>query len=226
MRQRLVQVGGVVAAVGLLWWLAPAVLRHLEFFQVRRVELVGLRYQSPESVLGALGLEPERNVFDATGGLARRAAALPGVERVRVERRPPGALRLVFVERLPVAFVPGPGGLVAVDADGAPLPYDPAATGLDLPLVRGTDTVLVRALAVVRVTDSTLFQEVDAARRGPHDTVILELERQEVLLRGIPTAFDIRAVETVRQHLAETGRPFDVLDARFEGWVVVRRGRV
>lgn len=221
---RLAAVG--VLAAALAWAVAPLALRQVAFFRVRRVELVGLRYRSPESVLTALGLEPDRNVFENNGTVARRATALPGVERVRVERRLPGTLRLVFVERLPVAFVPAPEGLVAVDAEGEALPYDPAATGLDLPLIRQLDSVLVRTLALVRVTDSALFQDVDAARRGAHETVILELERQHVLLRAIPTTFDIRAVGAVRRHLGETRRPFDELDVRFAGWVVVRRGRV
>lgn len=215
----------VVLVGAAVWLLAPLLLRQVAFFRVRRVELVGLRYQAPERVLDALAIAADRNLFDRARGLERRAAALPGVVDVRVERRLPGTLRLVFVERLPVAFVPGPEGLVAVDGDGAPLPYDPAATGLDLPLIRRADSVLVSTLALVRVADSVLFQEVDTARLGDHDTVILELGRQQVLLRAIPTTFDIRAVETVRRHLALTRRPFDALDARFAGWVVVRRAR-
>lgn len=213
---------GVIAAVAL----APHALRRVPFFDVRQVELVGLRYLVPQRVLEALEIGPDRSLFDDSAELERRAVGLPGVVSARVERRVPGTLRLVLVEKQPIAFAPGPAGLVPLDGDARPLPYDPAATGLDLPLVERPDTVLVRALAHVRATDSELYDEVDAVRRGSGGTVILELGPQRVFLRAFSTTYEIRAAEAVRRHLVLTGRPFAQLDARYAGWVVVRRGRV
>lgn len=192
---------------------------------MRQVELVGLRYLAPEQVLATLRLAPDRHLFDPVGEIERRAEAIPGVERVSVTRRLPGTLRLTFVERVPVAFAPGPAGLVPLDADARPMPYDPALTGFDLPVLDRPDSVLVQALAQVRVADSVLFQRVDAARRGRGGMVVLELGTRQILLQPMPTIDEIRAVETVRRHLVRSGRAFDVLDARFDGWVVVRRGR-
>lgn len=223
MRRRLRCAAVLVLVGAALWAAAPLALRQVPLFHVRRVELVGLRYLSPERVLEALAIAPNRNLFDGVRALERRAAAVPGVVRVRVERRLPGTLRVAFVERVPVAFVPAGDGLVAVAEDGALLPYDPAATGLDLPLVRQADSLVVRTLALVRTADSALFQDVQAARLGGDDTVILELGRERVLLRATATTFDIRAVEAVRRHLGAAGRRFDELDVRFAGWVVVRR---
>jgi cell division protein FtsQ len=193
------------------------------FFQVRQVELVGLRYLAPERVLRELPLAQNRHLFDPTDDVERSAAAIPGVVDVEVERRLPGTLRLVFTERLPVAFAPNEAGLLPLDARGRPLPYDPAVTGFDLPIVPRPDSVLVRTLAQVRAADSVLFQHVDAVRRGAGETVILELGARRVLLRAIPTRADIRAVEAVRRHLVREGLAYDALDARFEGRVFVRR---
>jgi hypothetical protein len=64
---------------------------------------------------------------------------------------------------------------------------------------------------------------VDAARRGPRGGVRLELGAGRVLLAGAPTAADVRAIASVRQHLAAAGRRYRELDARYRGWVVVRR---
>jgi cell division septal protein FtsQ len=205
---------------------APLVLRQVDFFRVRRVELLGVRYLAPETLLDALRLSPDRNLFDDNGPVADRAAAIPGVVNVRVVRRLPATLRVEITERVPVAFAPTEAGLVAFDAEARSLPYDPTASGLDLPLVPRPDTVLIRVLGVVRAADSLLFREVDAARRGRGDMVILELEQRQVLLQAIPQTADVRAVEAVRRHLVANGRPFDQLDARFAGWIIVRRGRV
>ena len=53
------------AAVGLaLWFGLPGLLRGLEFFRVRRVEIAGLQYLDPAKVIDALKLTPKASVFD------------------------------------------------------------------------------------------------------------------------------------------------------------------
>ena len=212
---------GLVAA----FWLLPLALRQVPFFRVRQVELVGARFLAPESVLVALDLDRDRHLFDDNDDVTARATALPGVTDVRVQRRLPGTLRIVLVQREPVAFAPGAEGLVAVDADAVPLPYDPAATGLALPLVPRPDSLLARALWVVRATDSSLFGEVQAAHLAAGGAVVLDLTGQQIVLDGVPTAREIRAVGAVRRHLAETGRRAAQLDARFAGRIIARRSR-
>ena len=202
---------------------APLALRHVGFFRLRQVELVGVRYLAPDSVLRALALRPDHNVFDDTGDIQGRAAGVAGVVSATVERRLPGTLRISVVERVPVAFTPEADRLVALDADGQRLPYDAAATGLDLPVVSRIDSLLVRTLSVVRLADSALFREIDGARRGPRGSIALDLGEREVLLAGVPQVEEVRAVGAVRRHLASSGRPYRVLDARFDGWFVVRR---
>lgn len=203
----------------------PLALRQVSFFRVRRVELVGTRYLSPGQLVGQLGLRPDQNLFDDTGEIARRAEQVSGVVSARVERRLPGTLRIVVEERVPLAFAPAPNGLAALDAEGRALPYDPAATGLELPLVPRPDSLVLGALARVRAVDSTLYQEVEAAQRGPAGSVMLDLGERRLVLPSRPTPEDVQAVAAVRRHLATSGRPYAELDARFAGWVVARRSR-
>lgn len=218
---------GVGAGAGLVvavMWLSPLTLRHLGFFRVRQVELVGLRYLAPESVLVTLGLATDQNLFDSKRAVERRVEALPGVVQARLERRLPGTLRVVVVEREAVAFAPGPAGLVALDSAARPLPYDPALTGLDLPIIPRPDTALARTLWQVRVSDSALFREVQSARRMGSDAVVLELGSQELVVRCEPSGDQIRAIGAVRDHLTATGQRVRRLDARFAGRVFARRG--
>jgi cell division septal protein FtsQ len=210
----------LVVAAGVL--ALPTALRRTGFFRIRQVELVGLRYQQPDSVLARLGLEAERHLFQSVRAIEERARAMPAIAAVRVKRRLPGTLRIVVEERRPVAFVPSQTGMIAVDGDASPLAYEPAVTGFDLPLIERADSVVVGTLAAVRATDSLLYRRVSSARRGDGDAVILELESEWVVLRGVPTTLDIVAVETVRRHLEARGLGFDRLDARFPRKVFVR----
>lgn len=210
-----------VAALALLAVLVPLGLRHVPFFRVRRVELVGVRYLAPDQVIGALGLAPDANLFDPLGPAEERVRSLAGVESVQIDRRLPGTLRVTVVELAPAALVSGPHGMIALDCDARPLPYEPANTALDLPIVQRADSVLARTLCIVRASDSSFYRRVDVAQHV-QGGVLLDVGRQRVLLPDVPTSEDIRAVMAVRRQLAATGRAFRELDARFEGWVVAR----
>lgn len=202
-------------------WLLP----RLPFFRVRQLEIEGVRYLAPEQVVLGLGLASRQSLFERLGPIERRVEQMAGVLEARVSRRLPATLRVRVVEEVPVAFAPGPAGLVALDAEGRPLPYDPAVTGIDLPVIPRSDRALLAVLARVQVADSALYRDVEAARRGPRQTVILELGDRRVMVRMGATSEDIEAVGAVRRHLAAGSRGYGELDARFAGWVVVRRNR-
>ncbi|HWZ27149.1 MAG TPA: FtsQ-type POTRA domain-containing protein [Gemmatimonadales bacterium] len=213
-----------LAALALLWLGGPEAARHLSFFRVRQVELVGVRNLAPEAVIQALGLSREASVFDPTGPLEARVRALPGVADVRVRRRLPGALAVVVREAEPAAFVPGPRGLVVVDAAARPLPFDPARTVLDLPLAASADSNVTAVLGLVRAVDPALYQSITSARRIAHGVVLDEGGARRRVLMGLdPQAEVIQAVVRVQQDLAAKGRAYAELDARFAGQIVVRR---
>jgi cell division protein FtsQ len=170
-------------------------------------------------------LERDQNLFDPLGPVEARAEALAGVVSARIDRRLPGTLRVTIVERQAIAFAPGPDGLIALDGEGQPLPYDPASTGLDLALVRRADPAVLGTLARIRGADSTLYQVIDAASRGRDGAVNVDVGPRRLVVRALPTPDEVRAVGTVRRHLTATGRPYLELDARYAGWVIARRSR-
>lgn len=222
MTRRPLVLGAIGAAVLLVAGATPFALRHIPFFRVRRVELLGVRYLAPNRVLDAMRLAPDQNVFDPLGDAEQGVEDLVGVVSVRIERRLPGTLRVEVVERQPAAFVSGPSGMIALDCDAHPLPYDPAESGLDLPIVSHADTTLTRALCTVRASDSTMYQAVDVARGGPGSAVTLDLDHRRVLLPAAPTTEEIQAVGAVQRELGASGRSYRELDARFDGWIVAR----
>jgi cell division protein FtsQ len=218
----------LVLAAGALLALAHGgrwALRHIEFFRIRQVELEGLRYLSPDKVVSALELGPRPNLFDPLGPIERRLESLPGVVRARVERVLPGTLRIGIVEQAAIAFLPGSEGLVPVDSAGQPLPYDPVAGGLDLPVLAGADEAVLSVLALVRRADSVFYHEVQAAGRGEDGSVWLELDGRRVLFSAAPGIDVVRAVAIVSRELEASGRRRRELDARYAGWVIARRER-
>jgi cell division septal protein FtsQ len=216
--------GGIAAALVVILAAslgAPRVLRHLEFFRVRRIEISGARYLSPNAVRAALRLGPTASVFDDLGVLQRRVGAIAGVERAAVGRRLPGTLTVSLIESEPVALAPRAGGLAPIDARGRVLPYDPTRAAPDLPIAGSADSLVARVLGAVRDYDPALFAGVTSAARVADD-VALELDGHRVWLAGSATAEDIRAVAAVAQDLARQQRTYQELDGRFAGQVIVR----
>ncbi|MGH7701255.1 MAG: cell division protein FtsQ/DivIB [Gemmatimonadales bacterium] len=219
-----------LAGVGLgLWFGAPRVLRQLDLFRLRRVELVGVRHLAPDTVIAALRLGPQASVFVDRDLLADRVRGLAGVDEAWVERRYPGALAVRVRETEAVALTPAQGEqggrLVVLDGRGRVLPFDPARSGLDLPLARSADAGVAAVLGLVRGVDPALFREIVTARATVRGDVVLELESGRVLLRRDAGPEDIRAVVLVAQDLAARARRYAELDARYAGQVVVRRRR-
>jgi cell division septal protein FtsQ len=207
-----------------LWLVLPFGLRHLEFFRVRRVEIVGLQYLDAAKVIGAARIAPRASIFDDHEPVAARLRALRGVTGAEVGSRAPGTLRIVLNEAQPVALTPKGNRLAMVNERAELLPFDPLGTAPDLPVLIGGGRVVAGALARAKEFDPGLFARIDAAWRAGPD-VVFEVGGRWLRFGSRPTAEDIRAVTAVEQALARMGRAYRELDGRFAGQVVVRRVR-
>src|SRR5207245_1681544 len=156
-----------LALLALGWLAAPLVRRHVAFFQVRQIELLGVRNLAPDAVIAALRLPDEASVFSDTRMLADRVRGLAGVADARVVRRLPAALRVELKEVEPAALVAG-RGLVVVDAAGRPLPFDPTPAagggGPDLPIATTAASGGGGVLALIRSLDAGRVEAVSGAR--------------------------------------------------------------
>lgn len=221
MRRSLVALAAAAVAAG-AWFGGPPVLRELDFFRVRRIEIDGAEHLKPAAVAAALGLGPKASVFDDLDRYAAAVRGLAGVADAAVGRRLPGILQVEIVEEAPVALTPGDGPLRMVGAGGETLPFDPAYSAPDLPVAYQADSALSGLLARLRASDRRLFEQIGAARRR-QDDVVLEIGALRILVMPDASAEEIRAVMAVAQDLARKGRSYAELDGRFAGQVVVRR---
>ncbi len=213
---------GALAITALLWYGVPRALRRLEFFRVRRVEIAGIHYLAPATIIAALGLDARSSVFDDLEASTRGLRLIPGVRSADLNRRLPGTLEIVVEEAVPVALAPGGAGLALLDSSGQVLPFDPAVSAPDLPIAASADRSVARVLATVRASEPGLFDRVEAAWRVRGD-VVLDIGGRRLWFGPVPTAEDIRAVTAVVQDLARQRREYAELDGRFAGQVIVRR---
>jgi hypothetical protein len=128
----LVLAAACVLVVGAVF--APLGLRHISAFSVQRVEVVGVRYLAAGDAVAAAGISAASNIFDDATPWIDALLRHPLVAHAEVERRVPDTVRLLIRETTPVAFARTPE-LRAIDEHGRVLPADPAAEGMDLPVL-------------------------------------------------------------------------------------------
>jgi cell division protein FtsQ len=220
----------VLIVVASPWW-GRALLHRLDFFRVRRVEIDGARYVSPDEIVSRLKMDTTASLFDDVAPLEKRVRQHPSVRDVRIERKPPGTLIVRITENLPVAFVQAASGLVAVDATGRLLPVDPATADVDLPLLAVRDTLSLRVLGDVRERAPALFARIGEVRRLPRGGSFYLLFRltetptnlaHDVLAAGDVSVDRLSDIVPVEQDLARRRLRATELDLRFRDQVIAR----
>lgn len=214
----------LLALVSSPFW-GRAVLRSMDFFRVRRVELQGVRYATPDEIVSRLGVDTLASVWDDVSPLEARVAEHPQVRSVRIRRKLPGTLVVVVTENPPVALVATPCGLVVTDADGDSLPVDPTTMDVDLPVLARKDLVLLRLLAETQVEEPALFARVSEAGRTERGELLLQLPEFRILADSTVHAARLAEVLPVELDAARRNwRPRE-LDLRFRDQVIVRLQR-
>jgi cell division septal protein FtsQ len=212
---------GGLALAAALWFGVPPVARRMGFFRLRHIEFSGLTNLTAKRLMPAIALSPTASLFDPMDQVTRRLAAVPGVVSVSVHRRIPGTLRVNIEEAVPVALASNGSGMTLVDEHGRTLPFDPAASAPDLPIMARPDSAVAGLLARVREVDPTLFANISDAWRSGRD-VILQVDSRRYWFRPNASAEAILAVMAVAEDLARAGKDYMELDGRFAGQVVVR----
>lgn len=215
---------GVLAVLTSPWW-GPPVLAQLDFFRVRRVEVTGARYVSPDVIVSRLRIDSSASVWDPFDPLEERVGGHPSVRDVRIRRRLPGTLLVDITENLPVALVQAADNLVAVDVTGRTLPVDPTAVDVDLPVLRVRDTLALRLLGQVRETLPALFARIGDVRRDADGSVMLRLNDPAprlVLAPADVTMERLADIVPVEADLARRRLGATELDLRYRDQVVAR----
>jgi hypothetical protein len=214
LRIALVLVGAASLVTGAVF--APIGMRRIDAFSVQRVEVTGVRYLDADAAVAASGITAESSIFDDPEAWTEALLRHPLVTGVSITRRVPGTLRLHIQESRPVAFARTPE-LRAVDERGYMLPADPAAEGMDLPVIMMVSRVsatgraadaqtlrLVAFLGVVNRLEPGLLGWISEI--GPHDGAVRLVLRNaadaEVLMPAEPHAERLRELHLTLADLA------------------------
>jgi cell division protein FtsQ len=218
---------GLALVVASPWW-GRATLRRLDFFRVRRVEIEGTRYVSPDEIVQRLRMDTTASLWDDVAPLEQRVRKHPSVRDVRIARKLPGTLLVRVTEDLPVALVQAAAGLVPVDAAGKSLPINPATADVDLPVLATRDTLVLRLLGEVRESAPALFARIGEVRRfqrGGSMFLLFHLAQQptrDILAAADVTADRLTDIVPVEQDLARRNLRATELDLRFRDQVIAR----
>ena len=217
--------GGIAALVLLaspLW--GPSVFRRLDFFRVRRVEILGTRYTSPSELLDRLRVDTTRSVWDPLEPLAARVRTHTQVESVTVTRRLPGTLVVRVVERHPVALVETPGGLRAVDERGRRLPLDPSKTPVDAPVMTAAprDPMVYHLLGEMQREAPALYAKLSSIRPAGADEIVLQIADLSVRAMTNVTLARLGDVDPVQRDLMRRQLRAAEIDLRYRDQVIAR----
>jgi cell division protein FtsQ len=230
LRRRIRRIGLVLvllAAVTSPLWYRP-VLGSLDFFRVRRVEVTGARYASPDEIVSRLRIDSAASVWDDVAPLEERVRLHPSVRGVRIVRRLPGTLVVEVTENPPVALVQtagAKGGLVAVDQSGRTLPIDPTSTDVDLPVLRVRDSVALRLLGEIREALPGLFARIGDVSRTARGDLAIRLTEPTARLVLVPADVSIDRLAEIIPVEADLDRrkaSAVELDLRYKDQVIAR----
>lgn len=217
------RIAAVVVLLALVspWW-APPIMRRMDFFRVRQVEVRGGRYTPAEEVRALLAIDTTFSIWNPLDSLEARVATHAQVSSATISRRFPATLVVRIEEHEPVALVPGSGGMKAYDATGRALPLDPSRTPVDVPIVPRADTTLFRLLGDIRQAARDVFARVNEVRRVSRNVVSLDLVDFTVLVSPAIGVERLQQVSSVEAELASRRVRLRELDFRYRDQVIAR----
>ncbi|UCF21247.1 MAG: FtsQ-type POTRA domain-containing protein [Gemmatimonadota bacterium] len=218
-------------------------LTRVDYFDVRRVEVVGTRWVAPDALLELAAIRGGRSVWEDYTDVEMRLVEHPLIDEAQVRRAGWRSLRIVVRETEPVAFV-GVPELRAVHGDGTVIPLDLAGTELDLPLITEEASLaedssrVVAGPALEALEIFVSLNELDPGLGGVVSDFGLAqgaglwvnlVASQPARRLALPDRVDERLVRRIRatlDDLRRRGIAADLIEARFAGIIVVRRERL
>jgi len=216
---------------------APFVLRRIDAFRVRRVEVRGTLYLAPHDALRQSGIDSTSNVFDDFEPARIALEQHPLVASARIERRVPGTIRIYIEESEPIAFIATPE-LQPLDRSGRLLPVKSGMAPLDLPviaarakphddrIVEPDALAVLAALDQIRRAEPMLYDWISEAAPARGTGIRLTLRSPEgatAFVSSDPRNLRLRELRLALADLAARGElnRLSRVDARWSGQIVV-----
>ncbi len=200
---------GLVAIIALIaGWRA---LVRSPLFVIQDIEVTGVRHLAPDEVVAAAAVPQGTSLLAcAAKEIEQRVERHPWVADATVRKRVPDTLRIVVLERMPVAIVDTVDRLWVVDADGFALGEHSLEATSSLPVIRGvpgltlasgqrtSSEVLRNALLVLVGLSDELAKQVRAVSAPSVDETTLITHDNVEILVGSPVEIDKKDAVAVR----------------------------
>ncbi len=199
-------------------------------FAVRHLEIAGAQHTARADLDRVTRQYAGTNLFHLDiARLRRDLSSLPWVSRVEIEKKLPDTLRIVVVERTPVALADPSGVVTYVDERGTAFAeLTPSVGDPDLPLITGArGDELARCVAILRelrMRDPEIYARVSEVRPlPPNGFAFFDRQLRAIVYaneQDLPSKWrDFYAVADAEHFVAG-----DVAyaDLRFDGRVVVK----
>jgi cell division protein FtsQ len=224
----------LAVGLGLLLWKGSVYLLGKTFMAVQNVEVNGLNYLDRASVDAALqGFKLENTLEADTAAIQHQLALMDYVAEVSVEKAYPNKIVINIKERIPVAYSMQAGNLVALSADGYPLPVDARLGAPTMPLFYGevasddgsSDQVelsrnMLVILGILRTDLPQLYEQVESVKSSAQ---MLRLTDGSIVICGWHnTREDLARLSAVRALLSSQGEKAGLFDLRYKNQVIVK----
>ena len=210
-----------IVLVATPWW-GPRILKHLAYFHVRSVQVIGTHYLSPRDVVAAMRVDTNTSTWDDVKPYAARMRSLAMVQHADVERELPGMLVVHVTETIPVAMAPTSNGFRVYDVRAQALPIDPAKTDIDLPVIDRPDAVITRLLSGIEAASPRFFARISTVARQGNGDLVMQLDHG-VLRAGVDvTPARLANAGLVAADLERRGEHYTELDLRYRDQIVAR----
>jgi cell division protein FtsQ len=197
-------------------------MRRMNFFRVRRLEIVGTRYIASSDIVTRANVDTTRSVWDPTAPIAVRVKGHPGVQTVVVSRKLPGTLVITVTEYQPIALVPGPQGFRVFDERGVALPIDPSRVDVDAPVLATADVPLLRLLAGIRGAIPDFYARVSELKRVGKYELLFQVGDMPVRAMAGVSVDELNQVAPVEDDLRKRAVRAIELDLRYKDQIIAR----
>jgi cell division protein FtsQ len=216
----LIGIGALLVVTVPLW--TPLIMRRMDFFRVRRLEIIGTRYIPTTEIVSRANVDTTRSVWDSRDPIADRVKTHPGVQRVEVSRKLPGTLIITVTEYQPIALVPGPQGFRVFDERGVALPIDPSRVDVDAPVLASADPALLHLLAGMKRVLPPLYSRVSEVKRVGIHELVFQLDETPVRAMTTVSLEDLHQIDAVEADLRKRALRVTELDLRYKDQIIAR----
>lgn len=189
---RVAAVAGALALIGFVVWL----LYGSALLVVQNVVVQGNQLVTTKQVVAEAAV-PEGTPLVRVDerGITERVAALPAVEKVRVERAWPTTLKVTITERVVRLAVPRAGGFDWIDASGVVFHHTPGRPpNTVLAEAKPADeAVLAGIVTVAKALPAQVAPRVQAITASSVDSIVVRLDDGSQIVWGSAESSDLKA---------------------------------